>query len=192
MTIPDVVKLKTAARSAAERLRQRAYDEAKGEPGAATRHLLSALARFNGRVVAGYLPIGTEIDPRPAMTSLAEVADICVPVVSERGKPLTFRRWTPGCKLIKHVYGTEIPESDEILTPEALIVPLLAFDRLGHRLGYGGGYYDRTILDLRERGARIRAFGFAWSLQEMAALPVEPFDARLDAVITEAGIALHH
>jgi 5-formyltetrahydrofolate cyclo-ligase len=192
MTIADVVRLKVAARAEAERLRQRAQVEAGSAPETATRHLLSALARFKGRVIAGYLPIGTEIDPRPAMESLSEVAEICLPVVSAKGAPLSFRRWTPGCALVAHKFGTMIPAAEDPLVPEALIVPLLAFDRLGHRLGYGGGYYDRTISDLRTRGARIRAFGFAYGLQEMAALPVEPFDARLDAVITEGGIALHH
>lgn len=192
MTIADVVRLKAAAREEAGRLRLRAQDELGPAPETATRHLLSALTRFKGRVIAGYLPIGTEIDPRPAMESLSEVAEICLPVVTTKGTPLSFRRWTPGSALIEHKFGTMIPAEDVPMTPEALIVPLLAFDRLGHRLGYGGGYYDRTISDLRARGARIRAFGFAYGLQEMAALPVEPFDARLDAVITEGGIALHH
>ncbi len=155
-------------------------------PDQATRRLLRylrALAVID--VVAGYLPIGSEIDPRPAMTRLlAEGYRVCVPVVASKDAPLVFRNWTPGTTLVEGAFGAPIPADDVPATPEALIVPLLAFDRRGYRLGYGGGYYDRTLAQL-SAGRRIYGIGFAYEDQGVDTVPREETDRRLDAVVTE-------
>ncbi|MCR8726752.1 5-formyltetrahydrofolate cyclo-ligase [Frigidibacter sp. ROC022] len=190
MTVPHAKELKAAARIEALMQRDAAHRSLDADDRSmATRHLLSSLARWHGRVVAGYLPIRTEIDPLPAMTQLAAEGDVAVPVMTGAGRPLEFRRWTPGCALVDGGMGTLIPESGETLVPDALIVPVVAFDALGHRLGYGGGFYDRTLTELRARQS-VFAVGFAYAAQEMAALPVETTDARLDAVVTEEGFAV--
>ncbi len=185
----DIRAAKAAARAEALGLRRAAH-EAAGGPGVATRHLLSALTHHHGRVIAGYLPIRTEIDPVPAMTALAEAGPVVVPEVQGPGQPLRFRRWTPGCALVAGRFGALVPADGEILRPDALIVPLVAFDGLFHRLGYGGGFYDRTLAELRA-GQSCFALGFAYAGQEAAALPVEPSDARLDGIVTEKGVRLH-
>lgn len=147
---------------------------------------MEALARHRGRPTSGYWPIGTEIDPRPALETLAEHGPVGLPVVEGRDRPLAFRHWRPGDPLVPGGFGTSVPAADEPMTPEVLIVPLLAFDGRGHRLGYGGGFYDRTLAALRARGP-VLAVGFAFAAQRVEALPVEPTDAALDLVVTEAG-----
>ena len=180
---------KAAARAEALTLRRAAH-AAAGGPGDATRHLLSALASHHGRPIAGYLPIRSEIDPLPAMTLLARTGPVAVPEVVASGQPLRFRRWTPGCRLAPGPFGALVPVDAEVIVPEALIVPLVAFDALFHRLGYGGGFYDRTLAALRA-GRAVFALGFAYAAQEAAALPVDPTDARLDGIVTQAGVLLH-
>jgi 5-formyltetrahydrofolate cyclo-ligase len=181
---------KALLRKEALTLRSAAHEAARG-PGDATLHLLSALAGHHGRVIAGYMPMRSEIDPLPAMTLLAETSPIVVPVIAGKGQRLKFRRWRPGCKLEEGPFGALVPVSGEELEPEALIVPLVAFDGLGHRLGYGGGFYDRTLEALRA-AHRVLAVGFAYAAQEVAAVPVEPTDARLDMIVTEAGARQPH
>lgn len=189
MTIAGAKRLKATARKEALGQRRDAWVAAGGKPGEATRHLLSALAQHHGRVIAGYLPMRDEIDPLPAMELLAADGPVVVPVVQGEGQPLVFRRWTPGCALVKGPHGAMVPKTGEELEPEALIIPLVAFDALGHRLGYGGGYYDRTLFALRARRV-VLAVGFAYAGQAMAALPVEATDAKLDLVVTERGLAV--
>jgi 5-formyltetrahydrofolate cyclo-ligase len=189
MTVPGAKAMKAVARAEALVQRKDAHRAAAALVDDANRHLLSALARHHGRVIAGYLPMRTEIDPLPAMAHLAEEGPVVVPVVRGAGQPLAFRRWTPGCALIRGAFGAMIPETGEELDPDALIVPVVAFDGLGHRLGYGGGFYDRTLTALRARHP-VLAVGFAYSGQAMAALPVEATDAKLDMVVTERGVAV--
>ncbi|EKE43939.1 5-formyltetrahydrofolate cyclo-ligase [Oceaniovalibus guishaninsula JLT2003] len=168
---------KATARRAAEARR------AAVQPGPGDADLLAArLAVADASVVAGFLPIGSEIDPRPAMAALS--VPVCVPVMVGRGLPLRFRRWIPGCTLERGPFGVAVPADGDWLVPDLLIVPLLAFDRRGQRLGYGGGYYDRTLAALRAAGP-VRAWGFAFAAQEVAAVPVGPHDAPLDAIATE-------
>ena len=124
------------------------------------------------------------------MTVLAGIGPVAVPEIVGPGRPLLFRRWTPGCALTVGPYGAMVPATGAVVEPEAVIVPLVAFDGLFHRIGYGGGFYDRTLAALRLRRP-VFAVGFAYAGQEAAALPVEPTDARLDAIVTEAGLRLH-
>lgn len=191
MSTDDLRNQKSTARREARLLRDQAHAAAApGAVEAANRHLLSALARFRGRPVSAYLAMGSELDPLPAMERLAALGPVLLPEVRAKAQPLRFRRWTPDAVLADGVYGTRHPAEGEEMEPAALVVPLLAFDLLGHRLGYGGGFYDRTLSGLRARNPGTFAVGFAYSAQEVAALPVGPFDARLDAVVTEKGLVL--
>ncbi|MEM9974157.1 MAG: 5-formyltetrahydrofolate cyclo-ligase [Pseudomonadota bacterium] len=174
---------KAAARKAAFARRKAA--QSKDSATAAQAHLTGVLAAHKGRCLAGYLPIRTEIDPLPVMAAWG--GEVCVPVVTGQGQPLAFRRWAPEVRLTPSAFGVMIPEADVPAVPDVLIVPLLAFDEAGYRLGYGGGYYDRTLAALRQ-AQPVFAVGFAYGAQEAAALPREPTDAALDAIVTEAGV----
>ena len=131
-----------------------------------------------GRVLAGYVPMRDEIDPLPFMA--AWEGPVCVPVVVGKGLPLVFRRWAPDVRMVPGTFGTMVPAEDVPLVPDVLIVPLVAFTDTGDRLGYGGGFYDRTLAALP--GAD--AVGLAFAVQRVEALPLEPTDVRLRAVAT--------
>lgn len=181
----DRAGIKTAARKAAFARRAEAH---RADPGGADRWLREVLGARRGVPLAGYLPIRTEIDPRPAMAEAAMHGPVAVPVIAGPGRPLRFSRWTPNCRLREGPFGAMVPEVDEFIEPEVLIVPLVAFDRAGGRLGYGGGFYDRTLEKLRAR-RRTVAIGFAYAAQEAdEALPLESTDQPLDMVATEAGV----
>ncbi len=135
------------------------------------------------------MAIGTEIDPIALMVSMHASLRrrICVPVTGAGDAPLRFREWVPGTELEPGPFRVCAPVSGDWLTPEIIIMPLLAFDRRGHRLGYGGGYYDRTLRRLR--GTRnVTAVGLAFAAQESDLLPVTELDQQLDAVVTEKEI----
>ncbi|MDE2516580.1 MAG: 5-formyltetrahydrofolate cyclo-ligase, partial [Rhodospirillales bacterium] len=147
-------------------------------------HVLADAAPPRGAVVGGFWPMGTEIDIRPLLRALAARGHALVlPATPPRGQPLTFHRWAPGEALIAEPFGTSRPAGAE-QSPDFLLVPLLAFDRAGRRLGYGGGYYDRTLARL----PGIATLGCAFAAQELAQVPAGPYDARLQAVATERGI----
>lgn len=180
----DLMMRKDAARKAAFARRKAAF-EAAG-PGRAS--LLSeVLAGYRGVPLAGYMPIRTEISPLPAMEEAAAHGPVGVPVIKAAGLPLDFSRWTPGCALRAGPFGAQVPELDDFFEPEIVIVPLVAWDRAGGRLGYGGGFYDRTLERLRARRATL-AIGFAFGAQEAADLPLEATDQPLDMMVTEAEV----
>ncbi len=137
-------------------------------------------------VVSGYWPIADEIDVRPLMTRLLELGFACaLPVVTAPGAPLSFRRWRPGAALVRGPFGTRHPEPGEpSLRPDIVLAPLLAFDDRGTRLGWGGGYYDRTIGALRRQGP-VLTVGAAFAAQRVDAVPHAPNDRRLDWIVTE-------
>ncbi|MFW5641293.1 MAG: 5-formyltetrahydrofolate cyclo-ligase, partial [Roseicyclus sp.] len=179
---------KARLRTEAFAARKAAFAGAAAHVPRATEALLAEIGPAAGRVVAGYMPIRTEIDPRPAMAALhAGGVRIAVPVIAGRGLPLDFREWTPGARLVEGPFGARIPETGDWLVPEILIVPLVAFDAGLNRLGYGGGFYDRTLARLRA-GGPTRAIGFAFAGQEMPSVPAGPTDQTLDAVVTELGV----
>ena len=120
------------------------------------------------------------------METLSEANRIAVPVVVGPGQPLVFREWQPGCALEEGAFGVMIPTGGEALVPDLIIAPLVAFDRKLFRLGYGGGFYDRTLEELRRTG-EVEALGFAYSAQYIETLPLEATDQPLDAVLTEKG-----
>ncbi len=132
------------------------------------------------------MPLKSEINPLPLMKKLAEGgATLALPVVAGRGKPLIMRAWRWGEPLDEGVWGIREPkpEAPEV-EPDILLVPLLAFDRAGNRIGYGAGYYDMTIARLRARKP-ITAIGIAFAIQEVPAVPATERDERLDLVLTE-------
>jgi 5-formyltetrahydrofolate cyclo-ligase len=137
-------------------------------------------------MVSGFMPMKSEINPLPLMRKLAAAgARLALPVVAGRGKPLIMRAWEIGEPLAAGVWGIRQPApSAAEVAPDILLVPLLAFDRAGHRIGYGAGYYDMTIAALRARQAVV-AIGLAFAAQEIAAVPATPHDAPLDLVLTE-------
>jgi 5-formyltetrahydrofolate cyclo-ligase len=139
-----------------------------------------------GAVVSGYSPMRSEINPVPLMRRfLAAGAQLALPVVAGRGQPLIMRAWTFGVPLGSGVWGIREPDAaaPEVF-PDILIVPLLAFDRAGGRIGYGAGYYDMTITKLRAMKPVV-ALGLALAAQQIAEVPTTPRDARLDLVLTE-------
>ena len=150
-------------------------------------HLSRVIADHRGAPLSGYLPIRTEIDPRPAMEAAAAHGPVGVPVIDGPGLPLRFRAWTPDATLVPGPFGAHIPETGDWIVPAVLILPLVAFTRAGHRLGYGGGFYDRTLERLRAAGP-VTAIGFAYAAQEAESLPIEATDQPLDLIVTEAGV----
>jgi len=141
-------------------------------------------------VVGGYVPFRGELDVRPALALLAARGhSLCLPVIEAPDNPLYFRRWRESDVLEQGRYGIPIPPAGApVFRPEVLLVPLVAFDRTGHRLGYGAGYYDRTIERLRALNPQTLVVGAAFALQEVSALPAAAHDQRLDMIISEKEI----
>ena len=180
MSVGDAKK---AARAAARARRYAAQSD--GRNTAALAHLTHSLRPYRGAALAGYLPIRSEADPRPVMA--AHVGACGVPIVLGKAKPLEFRVWTPATRLLEGAFGVMVPEDDVPLVPRVLIVPMLAFDERGYRLGYGGGFYDRTLEALRQRGP-VTAIGLAFAAQLADDLPIEATDQPLDMIVTEDGV----
>ena len=185
----DLAARKAGLRREALARRDAIAVETRAQAAMALRQVLAR--RIEGAVVAAYWPIGGEIDPRPAMHDLRDRGiRIVLPVVVARGRPLIFREWRPGTALVPAGFGLSVPPPEApALSPDTLLVPLLAFDAAGRRLGYGGGYYDRTLAALRARST-ICAIGLAFAAQQVPRVPAGPDDAGLDAIATEAGFAL--
>jgi 5-formyltetrahydrofolate cyclo-ligase len=176
VTLPEV---KAAERTAAYARRKAAF--AARSP-SDSRLLREVLQDHSEKTLAGYMPMRTEIDCLPAMA--AHPGLVGVPVIPGPAMPLLFHRWHAGARMVPGAFGALIPEGGEAVDPEVLIVPLLAFDRRGFRLGYGGGFYDRTLEGLRARKA-VLAIGFAYGAQEMDEVPIELTDQPLDLIVTE-------
>lgn len=179
MTMSDP---KSAARTAAFARRKAAFAAGQGQ---AAELLADVLSAHTGKVLAGYMPMRTEIDPLPAMA--AHQGLVGVPVITAAATPLKFREWAPGVAMIAGDFGALIPAEGAWVAPQLVIVPLLAFDARGYRLGYGGGFYDRTLQGLRAKGPLL-AIGFAFAAQEVDAVPTDAFDQKLDLVVTEKGL----
>ncbi|MQP63762.1 5-formyltetrahydrofolate cyclo-ligase [Niveispirillum sp. SYP-B3756] len=168
----------TAAADAAEQLAGRVRD------------LVAQLSPSGPAMVAGYWPKGDELDLRPTLEMLALAGHgVCLPVVSGVAWPLLFRFWRPGHPLVPGSFRIMEPMADAPLAqPSIVLVPLLAFDKDGWRLGYGGGFYDRTLAVLRD-SAPVVAVGIAYAGQEVPSVPRDPYDQRLDWLVTEKGVS---
>lgn len=142
-----------------------------------------------GTIVSGFLPIRSEADIRPLMARLkARGARLCLPIVQDK-TTIVFRELVPGAELIDTGFGTRGPGPEAaVLDPEILLVPLSAFDATGNRIGYGAGHYDRAIARLLQKGMEPRLIGIAFDCQEVAEVPAEPHDVRLQAILTESGL----
>jgi 5-formyltetrahydrofolate cyclo-ligase len=147
-------------------------------------HVMRDCAPPPGAVVAGFWPMAHEIDILPLLNALAGAGhEICLPETPKMGLPLIFRKWQPGEALVEGRFGTMHPLG-KVSQPDFVLVPLLAFDARGNRLGYGGGYYDRTLAGLPD----AFRLGCAFAAQEFSEVPVEATDLRLHAVATELGV----
>jgi len=148
-------------------------------------HVLEQCPPPPGAVVAGFWPMGDEIDLRPLLHALHTIGHlILLPVTPRRGLPLGFHVWSPGCAMLPGRFGTSHPEAEAPSAPGFVLVPLLAFDARGHRLGYGGGYYDRTLAALPQ----AFRLGVAYAGQQVPHVPAAPHDIPLHAIATEAGL----
>lgn len=156
-----------------------------------------AMAETGGRLidflpgdeVSGFFPIRTEVDVRPLMQKLKERgARLSVPVVVDK-HTIIFRELVAGVPLVSTGFGTFGPGADaRVVDPDVMLVPLAAFDRIGHRIGYGAGYYDRAISKLHDMGRRPRLIGVAFDCQEVDIIPAEDHDVAVDAILTESGL----
>jgi 5-formyltetrahydrofolate cyclo-ligase len=180
----SLADVKSAARKAAFARRKPLFEAATQ---AQAGHLSAVLAGYRGVPLSGFMPIRTEIDPRPAMAEAGAHGPVGVPVIAGAGVPLRFALWTPDTVMVPGAFGAMVPEVIEEMVPEIVIVPLLAFDRRGGRLGYGGGFYDRTLEGLRGRGA-VLAIGFAFAGQELEQVAIKATDQPLDLIVTERGV----
>jgi 5-formyltetrahydrofolate cyclo-ligase len=180
-------------------LRAAALERRGGIPATYARHaaetvaarLVDELQIPSGAIVAGYWPLAGELDPRPGMDRLrARGHALALPRLDGRHQPLLFLAWDDGDVLVQGTFELLEPHpSRPARVPDVVLAPLLAFDRRGGRLGYGMGYYDRTLSDLRSQGRHPLAIGIAFAAQEVEEVPTGPADVPLDGVITER--ALH-
>ena len=178
----DLIEAKRALRERMLAARKRWNPIASGAAVAAT--VLHACRPPAGAIVSGYWPIADELDIRPLLTALhGSGHPIVLPVTPKRGNPLTFRLWRPGDVLEPERFGTFRPVGEERV-PDFLLVPLLAFDRRGYRVGYGAGFYDRTLAGLPRR----LALGVAFATQEVDEVPAGPTDIPLNAIATETDL----
>jgi 5-formyltetrahydrofolate cyclo-ligase len=152
------------------------------------RHGLGFLSLTPGAAVSGFSAIRDEIDPAPLLKRLGEAGyRLALPAMQGKGKPLLFRAWTPGDAMGSAQWGIAEPLADKpVLEPDVVLVPLLAFDAHGYRLGYGGGFYDRTLLRLRA-AKPVVAVGIAYDELKVDAVPHLDYDQRLDWVLTPSG-----
>ncbi len=179
----EIAEQKVAARKAAFARRKTAFETVTYELSEA----LFERAR-NSSIIACYMPMRTEISPLKAMQQLVNGGKrVCVPMIQGSAKPLKFFEWKPDCELKIGAFGAAIPVGTKKLIPDFVVAPMVAFDEAGTRLGYGGGFYDRTIEELRQQN-RVPYIGLAFEAQKASELlPKEPTDIVLDGVLTEAG-----
>lgn len=192
ITDTDLSTLKKSLRSQALVSRRAAHwAQADRAPEQVCGHFLAA--KLAPPIIAGYWPIGDELDVRPLLAALSQRGLItALPVVVAPHHPLEFRVWAPGQMVEAGPHATRHPSAEAAaVDPDCLLIPLLAFDDQGHRLGYGGGYYDRTLQALRMRRPTL-AIGVAYAAQRLAVVPSDDNDQILDYILTEQGLAPRH
>lgn len=188
MTLDTLDARKSALRDQAKALRPRLAAASPRAGAAAAAQFFNAFPKLAGAHVALYWPIRSELDTRPLLDALAASgARTALPAIDALAAPLAFREYAPGAPLVPGPFGVKEPRDDaKILIPQIVVAPLLAYDGAGGRLGYGGGYYDRTLAALRSQGSVIYV-GYGFSGQEVAEVPMGDGDARLDWIVTERG-----
>lgn len=188
MSDATIEETKAALRAAAHKQRARFHPSLRQEASrAAAAHFFADVPLAAGEVVAGYWPIRDELDVTSVIGRLMDAGQpVCLPVVLGDDQPLELRMWADGAPLYEAGFGTLAPEAGAPLAePDVILVPLLGFDKHGTRLGYGGGYYDRTLAAMPRRP---RLIGFAFALQEIDHIPRDTHDIPLDTIVTEAGV----
>ena len=185
-TAPSIEFEKAALRRDAATRRDALPAEARKAAAEAIAARAFPLAVTPGTIVSGFMPLKSEINPLPLMKALAEAgATLALPKIAGRGKPLIMRAWQWGAPLDAGQWGIREPKAEyPEVDPDILLVPLLAFDRAGQRIGYGAGYYDMTIARLRSV-KKVTAVGIAFAMQEVPAVPAMERDEPLDFVLTE-------
>ena len=190
MSSSDAAKAaKAEARAAAKLARASAHAMFDGLGGGLfIQPFIRAISVAPTATIAAYVAIGDEADPAPLLEVLGQHGcTIALPRIVAPEQPLSFIRWASGDALEPGPFGTWEPTGHDVLVPDIVIVPLLAFSPEGHRLGYGGGYYDRSLALLRQEKPEILAIGLAYGAQEVTNLPVETEDQPLDWIVTERG-----
>ncbi len=188
--VQDIRQIKQAVRRTMEQRRAEAMSQSPDAASLLEKNFLDEIDVPDHSIVAGYSRQGSEMDTATLMCGLYDRgATLALPVIDARKKPLIFRLYAPGDPLAPGAMMNilEPLPTAPVVTPSVLLVPLLAFDARGQRLGYGGGYYDRTINGLRQQGAML-AIGLAFSCQEVPDVPTGFHDARLDMIVTEKGV----
>jgi len=186
----DIVTAKAVMRKDAASRRATLIGEQPDAPQNLAGYAAALIEAFGPGVYAAYLPIRSELSPIALVGELV-AADMTtvMPITPEPENPLSFHQWAPGMPLAEGPYGTkQPPSSNPKIDPDVILAPMLAFDAACRRLGYGGGFYDRTIADLRSKGRDVRVIGVAFSGQKVAAVPTGPYDMALDAVLTPEGV----
>lgn len=187
MADPNVESGKAALRHKAREARAAIPDRTRAASAkAAAEHFFKAVSFAPTDIIAGYWRIKDEMDCQPILVRLMDsLQPVCLPAVLGDDQPLSLRLWEPHMPLYEAGFGTLAPaEFAPLVEPDLIIMPLLGFDARGTRLGYGGGYYDRTLARLQKRP---RLIGLAFASQELEAIPRESHDIPLDMVVTEQG-----
>jgi len=191
-TDPAAAKAELRTQAAARRKQLMASDPDASARLAAQVDIITGLARRADPacILAAYMPIRSELSPLPLVAALvAQGIVTAMPETPSPGNPLVFRRWAPGDDLVDGPYGTSQPSAAApVVVPGIILAPMLAFDTMCWRLGYGGGFYDRTLAGLRDCGQTVTAIGIAFDGQLVDKVPVGPFDMPLDAVLTPSGL----
>jgi 5-formyltetrahydrofolate cyclo-ligase len=182
-----IIKAQLRTEALAKREALPAQDRLAAAETIATRDFPVPVSR--GMIVSGFSPMKSEVNPIPLLRKLSDAgAQLALPVIVKRGQPLIMRAWNFGAPLKSGQWGIREPTPEApAVDPDILIVPLAAFDRAGHRIGFGAGYYDMTIRALRAK-KKVTAVGIAFAAQEIPRVPATERDERLDLVLTEREI----
>jgi 5-formyltetrahydrofolate cyclo-ligase len=188
--LSDISQAKKRLRREAgdRRLARHAADDGSAAV-AAVGHFMTVVETAAPEVVSAYWSVQDELATQPLLQRLHDASiSLCLPVVARPASPLVFRRWRPGDPMVSGVHNIPVPgDGAPEAVPSVLVVPLLAYDGAGYRLGYGGGYYDRTLAALRDKGNNVLAIGYAYEAQKVEAVPHDHLDQPLDWVVTEQG-----
>mgnify|MGYP001341494101 CR=1 FL=1 len=186
----DLSVAKAACRKQATLQRAKLINTSAGAAIMLAGHATYLTGRYGCGVYAGYMPIHSELSPLVLLEKLVGLGcDVALPITPKVGQPLRFHRWEIDGLLDDGPYGTKQPPAgNDQCTPDVILAPMLAFDMEGWRLGYGGGFYDRTVAGLRRFCPRVRFIGIAYEEQRIDKIPVGPFDMPLDALLSPAGI----
>ncbi len=181
---------KAAARKQARARRAAIAESTRIDAGAhGAAHFLASVPLSANAIVSAYWPLADEFDSLPLLQALIQAGhQVALPVVQGAGQPLCFRRWRPGDAMAVGSFGVSEPlaAAAEII-PDVVVTPFLAYNDAGYRLGYGGGYYDRTLRALRQAKRDVLAVGLGFAAQEMPALPHDAHDEPLDWLVNEQG-----